>query len=88
MLLILLLLAGVWVGFCCVDPSAMRQVKSPRDGRVITPLGGQENDNGVAVVYSKHYQMSMGGLEKLHSFDIHKYAKIYMKLNSSGLLKP
>jgi histone deacetylase 11 len=95
-LLILLVLAGVWAGFCCVDPAAMRQVESPRDGRVISPRSGragtpseeQGNDNGVAIVYSKHYQMSLGGLEHLHSFDIHKYAKIYLKLNSSGLLKP
>jgi len=32
--------------------------------------------------------MSMGGLEKLHSFDIRKYARIYMKLNTEGLLRP
>jgi len=80
LLLVLLVLAGVWVGFCCVVPSSMRQVKSPRGGRVY--------NNRVAIVYSKHYQMSMGGLEKLHSFDIRKYARIYLKLNTSGLLRP
>jgi len=58
----------------------MRQVKSPRRGRAY--------NNRVAIVYSKHYQMSMGGLEKLHSFDIRKYARIYLKLNTSGLLRP
>jgi len=42
----------------------------------------------VAIVYSKHYQMSFGGLEKLHSFDIRKYARIYLKLNTEGLLAP
>ena len=42
----------------------------------------------VAIVYSKHYQINVGGLEKLHSFDIHKYAKIYLALNTNGLLRP
>ena len=58
----------------------MKQVKSPRAGRVY--------NHHVAIVYSKHYQMSMGGIEKLHSFDIRKYARIYLKLNTSGLLRP
>ena len=42
----------------------------------------------VAIVYSKHYQINVGGLEKLHSFDINKYAKIYLALNTAGLLRP
>jgi len=63
-----------------VVPSSMKQVKSPRRGRVY--------NNRVAIVYSKHYQMSMGGLERLHSFDIRKYARIYLKLNTEGLLRP
>ncbi len=45
-------------------------------------------NNNVAVVYSKHYQINVGGLEKLHSFDIQKYAKIYLALNTNGLLRP
>ncbi len=61
-------------------PSSMRQVKAPRRGRAY--------NNRVAIVYSKHYQMSFGGLEKMHSFDIRKYARIYLKLNTSGLLRP
>lgn len=43
-------------------------------------------NNKVATVYSKHYQINVGGLEKLHSFDIGKYAKIYLALNANGLL--
>ena len=58
----------------------MKAVKHPRAGRAY-------NDR-VAVVYSKHYQMSMGGLERMHSFDIRKYARIYLKLNTEGLLRP
>ncbi|MCP4377468.1 MAG: histone deacetylase [bacterium] len=61
-------------------PSSMKQVKSSRPG--------QAYNNRVAIVYSKHYQMSMGGLERLHSFDIRKYARIYLKLNTEGLLRP
>ena len=80
LLLALLVLAGAWMGFCCVVPSSMKHVKSPRRGRVY--------NNCVAIVYSKHYQMSMGGLERLHSFDIRKYARIYLKLNTAGLLRP
>ncbi len=79
-LFVLLATACLWVGVCCVVPSSMRQVKAPRRGRAY--------NNRVAIVYSKHYQMSFGGLEKLHSFDIRKYARIYLKLSTDGLLRP
>jgi len=42
----------------------------------------------VAVVYSLRYQVELGGAEKLHAFDIRKYAKIYLALNTAGLLRP
>ena len=42
----------------------------------------------VAVVYSSRYQVDLGGAEKLHAFDIRKYAKIYLALNTAGLLRP
>ena len=61
-------------------PRVFKQVKAPRSGRA---LGKR-----VAVVYSKHYQVSVAGLEKLHPFDIRKYAKIYLKLNTDGLIRP
>jgi len=41
----------------------------------------------VAVVYSTHYQISMAGIERLHSFDIRKYAKIYLRLLTDGLVR-
>ncbi len=41
----------------------------------------------VAVVYSKNYQISLVGLENLHPFDIHKYAKIYKQLVKDNLFK-
>jgi len=42
----------------------------------------------VALVYAKDYQIDLAGLEKLHPFDIHKYGKIYLKLQTEGLVKP
>ncbi len=42
----------------------------------------------VAIVYSTNYEINMAGLEKLHPFDIHKYAKIYLQLQTDGYLRP
>ena len=69
-----------WTAVNCIPPESFRAVKEPRAGRVM-------NDR-VAIVYSAHYQINLGGLEKLHPFDIHKYARIYLKLNTDGLLRP
>jgi histone deacetylase 11 len=63
----------------CVAPKSFRQTKAPRSGRA---LGGR-----VAVVYSKHYQINLAGLERLHPFDIHKYGRIYLALNTDGYLR-
>lgn len=62
------------------EKAAMRQVSQPRTGRAV---GGR-----VAVVYSREYQIDLGGFERMHSFDIHKYAKIYRALVASGALAP
>ena len=40
----------------------------------------------VPIVYSKKYKISLGGLEKLHPFDIAKYDKIYAQLKKDGLV--
>jgi len=40
-----------------------------------------------AIVYSEHYAIALAGLESLHSFDIHKYKKIYERLIADGLLE-
>ena len=61
-------------------PAAMKAVDDPRDG---APLC-----NRVAIVYSKNYQISLGGFEKLHPFDINKYATIYLQLVADGLITP
>ena len=64
----------------CIPPASFKAVKSPRDG---VPIGRR-----VAVVYSKHYQINLAGVEKLHPFDINKYARIYLQLQTEGLLRP
>jgi histone deacetylase 11 len=64
----------------CVPPEVFRRVGVPREGRVM---------NGrVAVVYSRHYRIQLGGLEKLHPFDVNKLGRIYLKLNTEGLIRP
>ena len=40
----------------------------------------------ISFVYSSDYVVSLGGLEKLHPFDISKFEKIYQRLNSEGLI--
>jgi len=64
----------------CIPPQSFRAAKAPREGRVM-------NDR-VAVVYSARYQIDLGGGERLHPFDIRKYAEIYLQLNLDGLLRP
>ena len=64
----------------CIPPASFRATKAPRDG---VPIGRR-----VAVVYSAHYQINLAGIEKLHPFDINKYARIYLKLQTEGLLRP
>jgi histone deacetylase 11 len=61
------------VGECWVDSGNRREVRK---------------NLSVAVVYSPGYEIRLGGLEKLHSFDIRKYSKIYAALTREGLLDP
>jgi histone deacetylase 11 len=78
-LVVLAAVAASLIGWRCYVPWALRQVADPREGR---PL------NMVAIVYSRHYQIDLGGLEKLHPFDIHKYSRIYTQLVEDGLIHP
>ncbi len=64
----------------CVAPSSFRAVKQPRRGHA---LGGR-----LAVVFSERYQIDLPGVQWFHPFDTRKYAKIYLKLNTAGLLRP
>jgi len=70
--------AGLIAGGCV--PASFRQVQTPRAGRAF--------DGRVAIVYSKDYQINLLGFERLHSFDIHKYARIYLQLQLDGLIRP
>ena len=72
--------AALLAGICCIAPQSFRAVRYPRGGRAM--------NQRVAIVYSSQYQISIGGLEKLHPFDMRKYAKIYLKLNTEGLIRP
>jgi len=40
----------------------------------------------VAAVYSENYGIHLGGLERLHPFDIGKYGHIYKALEKDGVL--
>jgi len=74
------LLAATLAAAGCVPSPAVKESKSPRVGRAI---GG-----AVAIVYSIHYDIDLGGLERLHPFDIHKYSRIYQALVDGGLVQP
>ena len=50
------------------------------------PSEASERKLGVSVVYSSEYLISLNGLERLHTFDIHKYEKIYQRLIKEELL--
>lgn len=41
----------------------------------------------LAIVYSKHYQINMGGMEKLHPHP-QRYHRIYLYLQTEGLIRP
>ena len=79
-LAVIILPFALWGCITFIPPKSFRAVKEPREGRAM-------NDK-VAIVYSKHYQINLGGAERLHPFDIRKYAKIYLKLSTDGLLRP
>ena len=52
---------------------------APRAGRPAAP-------GRAAVVYSSRYEIDLGGLEKSHSFDIHKYGRMARALVGAGYL--
>ena len=58
--------------------SALKTPLPKHDDRIIPP---------VAIVYSEKYLIDLGGLERFHPFDIHKYKKIVAKLKRVGALE-
>ncbi len=69
----------VMLGWCCVPPQPFPDTKQPREGEAI--------HSKVAVVFSYHYQMNMGGLERLHPSP-QKWGRIYTDLQQKGYLRP
>lgn len=50
------------------------------------PAGQQPKAVGVALVYSEDYAIDLGGLERVHPFDVHKYTKIAGQLAADRLV--
>src|SRR5512136_2668875 len=73
-------LALFLLSLACIPPRSFQQVKGAREGAAL--------NRRVCIVYSQHYQINLAGLEKLHSFDINKYAKIYLQLVTDGFIRP
>ena len=63
--------------FACFGPLAVIAQTVSRDDEPRKPKA--------ALVHSKRYDINLGGLERAHPFDIHKYAKIRSQLIADGL---
>ena len=50
------------------------------------PAQQQPKPVGVALVYSDDYEINLGGLERAHPFDVHKYSKIVRQLTADRLV--
>jgi len=91
-------LLGVTLGALCVlsggcfDTSAPPR-PAPDSQPTPAPLADKPADRKkpkdvkIAVVYRKEYEISLGGLEKAHPFDVHKYSKIHRQLRKKRLLR-
>jgi len=75
------LVVGGIILLACTSPSSIAEKVLKKEGG--TPV---ENSIGgkVPVVYDEKYVISLGGLEKLHPFDIKKYTRIYEQLEDEG----
>ena len=75
-----ILIGLVLLGAGCAAPGSRETVAQAREERVM--------NHRVVVVWSKDYQVDLGGLERLHAFDIRKYAKIHRELVTDGRVNP
>lgn len=64
----------------------VKSVEEAKKSALRVPKQGEPVAGKVAVVYSQKYRIRLGGMEKLHPFDIGKYDKIYGQLAEDGLL--
>jgi hypothetical protein len=70
----------IFMSGCNSEKILLERVGEPRDGKPF--------NNRLALVYSSRYQISLLKLEKLHPFDINKYARIYIQLVNDSLVTP
>lgn len=63
-----------------MEPHELNAVCQPRDG---IALNGR-----LCLVYSEHYQIHLGGKERMHPFDINTYARTYLQLVRSRTIRP
>ncbi len=68
----------ILAGFLLVAAASVATAQDRQPGRL-------QGKTAVALVYSKAYKINLGGLEKMHPFDIHKYGKIADRLVEDGL---
>ena len=69
------------------EAHAFQVVQQPSTGtNSVTAQSTKELPFKITVVYSPKYLISLGGLEKMHPFDIKKYQSIHEQLKTDGLL--
>jgi len=85
----MLVAACVLAGGCTASSGAPEQQSQPTTAPATAkPVERKEpRDVKVAIVFRKEYEISLGGLEKVHPFDIHKYGKIHKQLLKKRLLR-
>lgn len=63
-------------------------IASPAMKAVIEPRTSEPLSHRISIVYSANYQINLGGAERLHPFDIQKYARIYEQLVGDCIVQP
>jgi len=69
---------------CSAEPP---QAKPAADAHATPVTTRKVRDVKIAIVYRSEYEISLGGLEKAHPFDVHKYGKIHKRLLKKRLLR-
>ncbi|MFK7821209.1 MAG: histone deacetylase [Planctomycetaceae bacterium] len=88
--ILMLVLVGGWIAFINLPGANLESTPYQPTGRTITSDDEASSTSWTPfrarVVYSPGYLISLGGLEKVHPFDIRKYEKIHKQLLQDGLL--
>ena len=88
---VMLLAACVLIGGCWGPSPA--PAHSPQTQPTTAPAAGKPKDRKdpkdvrVAIVYRSEYEVSIGGIEKVHPFDLKKYSKIHRQLRKKRFLR-